>query len=93
MLGSSGSVDYEDMRELLRIRLCPPQDGGRQFQLTSYEDGRDKWTAAQYGRLCSLLSVYRLIDVLGQLSDVGVPAPCVERIAPTRPLESLPVCG
>ncbi|PPQ97062.1 hypothetical protein CVT26_001244, partial [Gymnopilus dilepis] len=82
--------DMHDIRQLLRIRVNAPQTIGEKPQVIADSDVRDNWNPAQYGRLCSLLTVYRLLDTLAFVAGISGRAACMNRSTSSSPLASLP---
>ena len=60
-------------------------------EVESVSDVRDNWNPTQYGRLCSLLTVYRLLDTLAFVAGVSQRAACLNRSSESSLLVSLPV--
>ena len=69
-----------------------PQAIGKRPQVIADTDIRENWSPAQYGRLCSFLTVYRLVDTLAFVADVSRRAASMKHDTDSSLLASLPVC-
>ncbi|KAF8954584.1 hypothetical protein BDZ97DRAFT_1766010 [Flammula alnicola] len=80
LLGLDGDfTQSHEMRELLKIELKQSTSGNPSTEIISKPLARTNWNAAQHGKLCSLVSLHRLLDVLAFLRNVGEKGPVVRR--------------
>ncbi|KAF8965331.1 hypothetical protein BDZ97DRAFT_1757443 [Flammula alnicola] len=80
LLGLDGDfTQSHEMRELLKIELKQSTPGNPSTEIISKPLARTNWNAAQHGKLCSLVSLHRLLDVLAFLRNVGEKGPVVRR--------------
>ncbi|PPQ84807.1 hypothetical protein CVT26_012165 [Gymnopilus dilepis] len=93
LLGTTEAIpdaDLQEMRDLLNIRMVSSQCAGGWSKLSPVAGPRFNWNGLQHGRLCSLMTVYHLIDVLAFVEDVGTNALAIERSSENLPIKSLP---
>ncbi|PPQ96306.1 hypothetical protein CVT26_005626 [Gymnopilus dilepis] len=74
---AAGNTKHAQMRELLHLDLQVERGSESTPRLIPKERLRTNWNASQYGHLCSMLCLYWLVDVLGDLADVGHRLPSV----------------
>ncbi|PPQ76658.1 hypothetical protein CVT26_013948 [Gymnopilus dilepis] len=80
-----------DIRQLFKIKVNTHQTISEKPEVVSVSDVRDNWNPTQYGRLCSLLTVYRLLDTLAFVTGVSQRAACLNRSVENSLLSSLPL--
>lgn len=90
VLALSGNyLQFQDMRELLKIETTPTAPGTATMEIASKPLSRDNWNAAQHGRLCSFLCLYRLLDLLASLRSLGEKTPIMMRLVDLSGIEPL----
>ncbi|PPQ82942.1 hypothetical protein CVT26_005172 [Gymnopilus dilepis] len=68
---TTGTVKHGLMRELLGVNLVSAVTPGSATCLAKSNNAKRNWTAAQYGSLCSLFTLYWLADLLVFMAGEG----------------------